>query len=327
MVNINALVDDIHRKYPGQQAVYVRADRETTYDPLAQVLAALGDARLGVNLVTQPDENAGRSVSLPSWRMRRAAPSRRAEPLRKAFAGSLITHALVIAMLTLSGIWKLTTNWGTEHASSGSVGVGMVKTIPIPSAMRPMNPLANDTKSLVPRSARARDAEAAGESAAERRHRDPEQVRETEKSSRPARNRRYCFVHLSNTSPIRFLPTRPQATSSPMYGMQGAGGIDIGPASVLGTRFGAYVDLMRDRISQHWNTADVRALPSQNCAVTFTIARNGTVTNVQVSQPSGNYLLDTSAKRAMMDANPLPGLPPQFDRSDATVELWFQLKQ
>lgn len=60
MVNINALVDDIHRKFPGQQAVYVRADRETTYDPLAQVLAALGDARLGVNLVTQPDENAGK---------------------------------------------------------------------------------------------------------------------------------------------------------------------------------------------------------------------------------------------------------------------------
>jgi biopolymer transport protein ExbD len=60
MVNINALVDDIHRKFPGQQAVYVRADRETTYDPLAQVLAALGDARMGVNLVTQPNENAGK---------------------------------------------------------------------------------------------------------------------------------------------------------------------------------------------------------------------------------------------------------------------------
>ena len=58
-----------------------------------------------------------------------------------------------------------------------------------------------------------------------------------------------------------------------MYGIQGAGGIDIGPASVLGTRFGAYVDLMRDRISQHWNTASVHSLPSQkmrgqfyNCA-------------------------------------------------------------
>ena len=66
---------------------------------------------------------------------------------------------------------------------------------------------------------------------------------------------------------------------------------------------------------------------SSTSAPTFTIARNGTVTNVQVSQPSGNYLLDTSAKRAVMDANPLPGLPSQFDRADATVELWFQLHQ
>jgi protein TonB len=109
--------------------------------------------------------------------------------------------------------------------------------------------------------------------------------------------------------------------------MQGASGIDIGPASVLGNRFGAYVDLMRDRISQHWNTASVHSLPSQRCAVRFTIARNGTVTDVQVSQPSGDYLLDTSAKRAILDANPLPPLPREFERNDATVELWFQLKQ
>jgi protein TonB len=95
----------------------------------------------------------------------------------------------------------------------------------------------------------------------------------------------------------------------------------------LGTRFGAYEALMRDRISQHWNTASVHSLPSQRCAVSFTIARNGTVSNVQVTQPSGDYLLDTSAKRAVLDANPLPALPPQFERNDATVELWFQLKQ
>ena len=84
---------------------------------------------------------------------------------------------------------------------------------------------------------------------------------------------------------------------------------------------------MRDRIAQHWNTSDVRATPTQKCAVSFTIARNGTITNVQVTQPSGSYLLDTSAKRAILEANPLPALPPQFDRSEATVEMWFQLKQ
>ena len=51
------------------------------------------------------------------------------------------------------------------------------------------------------------------------------------------------------------------------------------------------------------------------------------VANVQVTQPSGDYLLDTSAKRAVLDANPLPTLPAEFPRNDATVELWFQLRQ
>jgi TonB family protein len=115
--------------------------------------------------------------------------------------------------------------------------------------------------------------------------------------------------------------------NSPLYGMHGAGGIDIGPASVLGDRFGAYVDLMRDRISQHWNTADVRASASQKCAISFVISRDGTVSNVQVAQASGSYLLDNSAKRAILDANPLPSLPAQFSGSQVPVTLWFQLRQ
>src|SRR3954467_8005644 len=56
-VNFNRLVDAIRTRYPRQNSVFVRADRETRYDPLAQVLAVLGEAKLNVNLVTQPDES------------------------------------------------------------------------------------------------------------------------------------------------------------------------------------------------------------------------------------------------------------------------------
>jgi len=55
-VNVNRLVETVHARYPQQTSVFVRADRETTYDVLAQVLAALGQAKLNVSLVTQPDE-------------------------------------------------------------------------------------------------------------------------------------------------------------------------------------------------------------------------------------------------------------------------------
>lgn len=56
-VNVNRVAEAVRTRYPGQNSVFVRADRETTYDVLAQVLAALGEAKLNPVLVTQPDES------------------------------------------------------------------------------------------------------------------------------------------------------------------------------------------------------------------------------------------------------------------------------
>ena len=111
-----------------------------------------------------------------------------------------------------------------------------------------------------------------------------------------------------------------------MYGLQGTSGIDVDKASVLGDKCGAYADIMRDKIAGKWNRAGVNATPSQKAGVTFTIAKNGSVSNVKLSNPSGNFLLDQSAERAVDDANPLPALTAPCDRNEATVELWFQLQ-
>jgi len=59
-VNIHELGADIHQRYAGQTSVYVRASRETTWDLLAQVVSELGDAKLQVNMVTQPDDSMNR---------------------------------------------------------------------------------------------------------------------------------------------------------------------------------------------------------------------------------------------------------------------------
>ncbi len=250
------------------------------------------------------------------------------ETLGKAFAGSLVTHGVVAGMLVFSGFWSLTkNNFGSQTTSTGSVGVDMVKTIPLPRREGPVNPLANDTTSIVPEApapvvklqkqvkAQPEDAIPIPDTIDKRKKLSPQQQVKT--LFRPPEPYRSNQVY----------STVPQAANTPMYGIQGAGGIDIGPASALGTRFGAYADLLRDRIAQHWNTANVHTLPAQQCAISFTIARDGTVSNVQVSQPSGDYLLDTSAKRAVLDANPLPALPQQFERNEATVELRFQLRK
>jgi biopolymer transport protein ExbD len=55
-VNINLLADEIHNRFHAATSVYLRADRRTPFDPIAQVLATLGDAKLAVNVVTQPED-------------------------------------------------------------------------------------------------------------------------------------------------------------------------------------------------------------------------------------------------------------------------------
>jgi protein TonB len=249
------------------------------------------------------------------------------DPVGKAFAGSLVTHGIVVALLA-SGLLHLKKNdFGSPNTSTGSVGVDIVKSIPIPRREGPVNPVANDTTSVVPQA--------------------PDPVVKVEKQVKtqpenaipiPDKIDKHTKVVAEPKMQSLFRPPEPyksnqvysnvpQAAVSPMYGMKGSTGIDLSPESALGTRFAAYTNLMRDRIAQYWNRSNVHSLPSQKCAVSFTIARNGTVTNVQVSHPSGDYLLDTSAKRAVLDANPLPSLPPQFERNEVTVEVWFQLQQ
>lgn len=248
------------------------------------------------------------------------------ESLGRAFAGSLMTHGAVVGLLTVSGLWHFAKNdFGSPNASSGSVGVNIVKSIPIPRNDGPENALANDTKSVVPEE--QLPVKLRRQIKVELGNAIPIPGRVDKRKPSPQQQAKVVFKPPEAYKSNQVYATTGQAANSALLGTQGSAGIDIGPASVLGNRFGAYVELMRDRIAQHWNTADVHTAPAQKCAVTFTIARNGSLSKVEVSQPSGNYLLDTSSKRAILDANPLPPLPAQFERSDATVELWFQLRQ
>jgi len=243
--------------------------------------------------------------------------------LGKPFVLSLVTHVVMGGVLLISGI-NFLKPFGAETVSSGSVGVGIVQSIPVPRNAGPPNPLANDSKSIVPEEplpVKLKPQAVAPEPDAIAL---PGKKPKQKPSPKPVSK---AFFKPEEYKASQVYSTAPQAASSKMFGTQGGGGIDIGPASVLGTRFGAYVDLMRTRISSKWSTADVRATPEQKCAVTFTIARDGSVSNVQLSQASGNYLLDNSARRAVMDANPLPALPREYPDRVATVELWFQVNQ
>lgn len=94
-------------------------------------------------------------------------------------------------------------------------------------------------------------------------------------------------------------------------------------------RYAWYIESVRRRIGQNWlqSTIDpaVRAARQAHCVMTFRIYRDGTVKDMQVSQPSGNFSMDTSAQRALLSSNPMPPLPGDYSGSYVDVTFDFDL--
>ena len=55
-INLNELASTVQSRYGKTPTVYVRADKKLTYEYLAQVIAELGAAKIGVSLVTKPED-------------------------------------------------------------------------------------------------------------------------------------------------------------------------------------------------------------------------------------------------------------------------------
>jgi len=59
-VNINLIGEQVKQRFPNTKGVYLRADKGTVWDPIAQVISILGAAKLEVKVVTQPEDSADR---------------------------------------------------------------------------------------------------------------------------------------------------------------------------------------------------------------------------------------------------------------------------
>ena len=56
LVNINNIGREVRRQFPGQNDVYIRADKNLIWGNLAQVISALDEAGLKQKLVTKPED-------------------------------------------------------------------------------------------------------------------------------------------------------------------------------------------------------------------------------------------------------------------------------
>lgn len=253
----------------------------------------------------------------------------RPDPLTKSFWTSFTMHVLIVGALSAGPLINGThLNIGSPTGGGmGGVLVNPVASIPIPNRGGPENPVANPTQSQVPTPPAPKEkakavpkAKAPPPDAVPLKSNKALAKRQAEAPTQPNKFRDQQKYNDSQLySPVG------QRASSPMYQIQGGGGVGIGDSSPFGEQFGAYANIIRDTIARNWRPASLPRMPSApSVVVTFTIQRNGAVTNVKISKTSGIQTMDFSAQRAVLDAT-LPPLPAGFPRNQADVDLRFEL--
>ena len=256
----------------------------------------------------------------------------RPEPLLQSFWGSVLLHSLAIGGLLLAGAIERVTrlNMGAPNGGGlGSVMVNPVATIPLPNRGGLENPVANDTQSLVPEAPQPK-----AKPAPKVKLPPPNAIALKSDKAPPKRpseggSQQNKWRDQQKVDPSQVYSSTGPRVNSPLYGMSGGGGVNVGGNSPFGERYGAYAALIRDKVTRNWKTSDVnpKLMTAPVVVVTFTIQRDGSVANVRVTQKSGIEPLDISAQRAVLDAAPFGALPPGFPRSQADVELRFELKR
>lgn len=254
----------------------------------------------------------------------------RDDRLQRPLAASLALHAAITGVMIGWGWYQSRgrDTFGDPNSIPGAVAVSLTDAIPM-MTRGPRNRVANDTESQVPakakpepkvREAEPEDAIAIGrqkkkERTKKKREREVVQPRYREE---PERVNQMASTTGAQASAAMFTPLT-----------SGGGGVGVGTGNPFGTQFGYYGKLITERIAQKWRTQDIdaRLQTAPAASVSFDILRDGSVQNVQLVKTSGNYAVDTSARRAVMEAGPFPPLPNGFNRSSASIEINFLLKR
>jgi protein TonB len=132
--------------------------------------------------------------------------------------------------------------------------------------------------------------------------------------------------------PANAIPFGNQGQAALDYGQfvigSSRGGIAIESGN-FGTRYGWYVQAVKNRVSSNWLLAMISPdiTSARRVYVEFKILRDGTITNVKLTQSSGYAEVDRSALRAIDASNPLAPLPSDYRGNSVTVSFYFDLRR
>ena len=249
------------------------------------------------------------------------------ESLAKPFVASIALHASVGLLLIFFTIYEQQHKvlWGFQNAGGGpgSVAISTTKSIPLPQRSGHLNPLASDTESRLPVPPKPQPQPRA---------------KPAEPDAIPLRSRMRERPLREETSPTRYRPERIErpnqiyshdapALVSNMIAKTGSGEIGVGPNGPLGTECGAYATQIQQLVASKWRTSDIDShiQTAPPAIFSFNLHRDGSIDGLARKQTSGNYQIDTTAQRALVEATPFP--PISCGSGGGSIEFWFQLKR
>lgn len=247
------------------------------------------------------------------------------ENLKRPMTLSIAFHAALGAMLVVSTIYSHRgENWG---GPGGAITVGLVGGVPAVPMPKPdvesTSRVVDESKGLYksepqPKAPPPPDATPIPKF---EKNKPPKYV------TRPSKLLENPTPPPSNAVPYGGggTPTVPYASFTMGAGTQGGMGFTGAGGGNFGSRFPWYVEAVQRRVSSNWlqATVDPSIGTAPRAVVTFDILRDGTVTNIQVMQSSGNNSVDTSAVRAIRASSPLDRLPGEYSGGKVSVEFWF----
>lgn len=255
-----------------------------------------------------------------------------AQSLKKPFFWSIAFHAILFGSLTVSTIYSHSGDMWGSTGGGGAVSVGLVAKLPGIMLPRPdvvtQSQTVDTSKGLYKSEPQPKP---------EKIEPDVKKIPEFAKEKAPHYITRPSKVFEDKTPPppnavpygqggSPALPYSSFAMNGPTQGGMGFSGPGGGDFS---GRFPSYVDAVRNRISSNWlqSTVDPSVRWAPRADFSFTVLRDGTVTNVQMLQSSGNRSIDNSALRAIQSSSPMSALPSNYPGSSVTVEFWFDFRR
>ncbi|MGC2639930.1 MAG: TonB family protein [Acidobacteriaceae bacterium] len=247
-------------------------------------------------------------------------------------AGSLLLHAGVAGALALLLYWNSHFH-GQEWGNNGPQGtiqatlVNSAASIPLPSVTPPTpNVLATQTPSPSPA--------------------PPSQatipVQEPDAIPIPTRNAKLKQAEKPHPASPKYAqpvnqPNRAgygeAAPTQLPHAMNNNPAHNTSPVNVsesdFASRFPWYVDMITRKVSEMWYRQEIAGNTpyGSQVNVTFTIARDGTVSNIRIFTPSSSPTLNTSAVRAVQRVESFQPLPSQYTGSNLSVEYTFSYDQ